>query len=1370
MPSWKKVVVSGSDATLNSVSGSSFVYSGGDVIAAQNLRSIYSSGDEGGEIFLNKPATNTSITTGVNIDIYQNKLRIWETGGTNRGFYLDMTTGGTGVGTNLASGGGTVTSVSASGTVSGITLGGGPITGAGTLTLSGTISGLTTSNLSATAAITNAQLANSSVTVGSTAINLGSSATTIAGLSSVTSTSFVGALTGNATTATQTTNTVGAGSDADIVYSNMAGNDQFRIRTGGASNAGYVEIATADDGTEPIYVRQYTGVFTSLARTATLLDGSGNTTFPGSVTANSFSGPLSGNATSATTAATASSVITAGSVTGGSHYFLIYTTSPNGGDAGAVRTSNLIYNSATNTLPTTSSWATNVVGGTGVTSVGGTGTVNGISLSGTVTSSGSLTLGGTLSGIGNAQLTNSTITIAGTSTALGSSISQATILASSGVFSGSAQVNGASITNNGVIIGSTSITLGSSATTIAGLSSVTSTTFVGALTGNASTATSAATWTTGRTITIGSTGKTVDGSGNVSWTLGEIGAQAALTNPVTGTGTTNYIPKFTGTSAIGNSVIYDDGTNVGIGTTSPNSKLHVVGNTSITGSTNITGSLVVSDSHGISLDTSNFGLSAYGSSKVEWGVNILRDNNGQSVLDWGAFELYSQDPATSLNWNNRYLYDSASAISVDWNGRRLSNHYGNTLLTWEGNSATLTGTSSWATNVVNNGVTSVATAGSVNGITLTGGTITGTGTITLGGTLSGIGNAQLTNSSVTVGSTAISLGSSATTIAGLHTVTATNFTGTASVASTVNTVRTNAGDTYYPTFVDSSNGGAGAPEQLYTAVAGAGALQYSAAAGLLTATGFAGSLTGNVAGTASWATNVVNNGVTSVGGTGTVNGISLSGTVTSTGNLTLGGTLSGIGNAQLTNSSITVGSTAISLGSSATTITGLSSVTSTNFVGTSSYSLKSDTSFIKDETVSATTWYPTFVTATDGYRQLTVDSSALTYNPSTNTLTTTASLATRANTVQTVTTALDGVHYLTFVRDDNAVAGQYESLTTDPGVTYNPSSNILTAGTFSGNATTATTAASASTILPASGPAGTYSIPWMSQISAGVATYVQGNATLTYATSTGQLNATTFNGAVTSTDLRVNGFSQKTGSIHILQTSNVSGSGVRLRQQGTANYWDMYVTASTGTLTNGLQFRYNGGNNGGYLDALTNAANIDFTGQHRSLSNTINITGSTDLTGLIVVADGTYTNLNNNHLPQINEALPNVSLSTTINDKRVFGVISDKEEKGRREYAVGAWVSTFDTSGSEAPRLIINSLGEGGMWVCNANGSLENGDYITTSNLPGFGMKQADDILHNYTVAKITEDCLFDSMRTIDFDFSGSAYKKQFVGVTYHCG
>jgi len=53
--------------------------------------------------------------------------------------------------------------------------------------------------------------------------------------------------------------------------------------------------------------------------------------------------------------------------------------------------------------------------------------------------------------------------------------------------------------------------------------------------------------------------------------LSDIGAQPLLTNPVTGTGTTNYIPKFTSSSAIGNSVLYETGGNIGIGTITPSS-------------------------------------------------------------------------------------------------------------------------------------------------------------------------------------------------------------------------------------------------------------------------------------------------------------------------------------------------------------------------------------------------------------------------------------------------------------------------------------------------------------------------------------------------------------------------------------------------------------------------------------------------------------------------------------------------------------------------------------------------------------------------------------------------------------------------------
>jgi len=54
--------------------------------------------------------------------------------------------------------------------------------------------------------------------------------------------------------------------------------------------------------------------------------------------------------------------------------------------------------------------------------------------------------------------------------------------------------------------------------------------------------------------------------------------QPAQAQQVTGSGTNNYVPKFTSTgSTIGNSVIVSNGTNAGIGTTAPATLMHIVG-------------------------------------------------------------------------------------------------------------------------------------------------------------------------------------------------------------------------------------------------------------------------------------------------------------------------------------------------------------------------------------------------------------------------------------------------------------------------------------------------------------------------------------------------------------------------------------------------------------------------------------------------------------------------------------------------------------------------------------------------------------------------------------------------------------------------
>jgi hypothetical protein len=161
----------------------------------------------------------------------------------------------------------------------------------------------------------------------------------------------------------------------------------------------------------------------------------------------------------------------------------------------------------------------------------------------------------------------------------------------------------------------------------------------------------------------------------------------------------------------------------------------------------------------------------------------------------------------------------------------------------------------------------------------------------------------------------------------------------------------------------------------------------------------------------------------------------------------------------------------------------------------------------------------------------------------------------------------------------------------------------------------------------------------------------------------------------------------------------------------------------------------------GRFENDTSSTGEFFTGQHRNMMNTsINETH----VGLIVSSSGKIVNVNNSLQPSINESLPICVLTSIDNDKKVFGVISDKEDiDNSRNTGSGSFKTVKLKTNSNEQRIFINSLGEGAIWVCNKNGSLENGDYISSTNVPGYGGKQNDDLLHNYTVAKITCDCDF---------------------------
>ena len=180
---------------------------------------------------------------------------------------------------------------------------------------------------------------------------------------------------------------------------------------------------------------------------------------------------------------------------------------------------------------------------------------------------------------------------------------------------------------------------------------------------------------------------------------------------------------------------------------------------------------------------------------------------------------------------------------------------------------------------------------------------------------------------------------------------------------------------------------------------------------------------------------------------------------------------------------------------------------------------------------------------------------------------------------------------------------------------------------------------------------------------------------------------------------------------------------------------------------------------------------MNFTGQHRTFIQNIPASQADDYVGLIVIANhNTYIDMSKQITPvygknaiTINECLPKVSLCEKEEDKRVFGVISGKEDlnqEGERRETNGNFISVFDATLGDK-RTFINSVGEGAIWVTNKNGNLESGDYITSSSILGEGQKQHDDLLHNYTVAKITMDCDFQpslqfikEIRTININFT----------------
>ena len=218
--------------------------------------------------------------------------------------------------------------------------------------------------------------------------------------------------------------------------------------------------------------------------------------------------------------------------------------------------------------------------------------------------------------------------------------------------------------------------------------------------------------------------------------------------------------------------------------------------------------------------------------------------------------------------------------------------------------------------------------------------------------------------------------------------------------------------------------------------------------------------------------------------------------------------------------------------------------------------------------------------------------------------------------------------------------------------------------------------------------------------------------------------------------------------------ANIGAIRAESKYTGTSNHYAGAFEATSGTKGTGvfaagsLVDFYAGGPGGNYGP---------FTGAHEVvLSDDFPISIKQ---GLIVSVTGeTKKRIKKQGDVSISSTMPEVKLSDKENDKAVFGVyVSDFD------LPEDHWL---DESGRFA---FVNSLGEGRVYVTDVNGNIEAGDYLTTSIITGYGQKQNDDLLHNYTLGKATETIDWESV-TETIDFEGKKYKVYLIAVVYTSG
>ena len=178
-------------------------------------------------------------------------------------------------------------------------------------------------------------------------------------------------------------------------------------------------------------------------------------------------------------------------------------------------------------------------------------------------------------------------------------------------------------------------------------------------------------------------------SGTLDWTnIGDVGG-------VDGSGTTNYVPKWTDGDTIGNSVIYDDGTNVGIGTTSPSKRLTVNSSTVNVGIKVIStdaGSTISFEDNTTNGDNVQVGASGDDMYFIAGGGERMRiDSSGRVGIGTtnpsARFQVNTSDITKFLGTNADYVSGSIGSGVLITTGASTGNTYSQIYAFQSGNTA-----------------------------------------------------------------------------------------------------------------------------------------------------------------------------------------------------------------------------------------------------------------------------------------------------------------------------------------------------------------------------------------------------------------------------------------------------------------------------------------------------------------------------------------------------------------------------------------------------------------------------------------------------------------------------------------------------------